>query len=190
MSTDVRDRVLAAALHIIGTEGIPGVTNRRIAAKAGVSLGSITYHFPTQTDLLRAALSGFVAQETQRLADLANEYRDKGLSLVDAAALTEKVAKDLTFSAEEIAPFELYVHAGRDHELRQAAEECFAAYEELTVTILTALGVPNAATIAPTIVATITGLQLRRLATGSGGDHDISASVLLLLNSSVQAPPG
>ncbi|AOW92935.1 TetR family transcriptional regulator [Rhodococcus sp. WMMA185] len=186
-STDVRDRVLAAALHIVGTEGIPAVTNRRIAATAGVSLGSITYHFPTQTDLLRAALSGFVAEETQRLADLAEEYRNKGLSLVDAAALTEKVAKDLTFSAERIAPFELYIQAGRDHELQQAAAECFAAYEELAVTILAALGVPDAAAIAPTIVATITGLQLRRLATGSGGDHDISASVLLVLSASTRA---
>ncbi len=77
-STDVRDRILAAALHIVGTEGIPGVTNRRIAAQAGVSLGSITYHFPTQTDLLRAALSGFVTEETQRLSELAGGYRDKG----------------------------------------------------------------------------------------------------------------
>ncbi len=186
-STDVRDRVLAAALHIVGTEGIPGVTNRRIAATAGVSLGSITYHFPTQTDLLRAALSGFVVEETQRLSDLADGYRDKGLSLEDAAALTEKVAKDLTFSAERIAPFELYIQAGRDHELREAAAECFTAYDELAVTILNTLGVPDAAAIAPTIVATITGLQLRRLATGSGGDHDISASVLLLLSASIRA---
>ncbi|EID77169.1 MULTISPECIES: TetR/AcrR family transcriptional regulator [Rhodococcus] len=180
-STDVRDRILAAALHIVGTDGIPGVTNRRIAAQAGVSLGSITYHFPTQTDLLRAALSGFVTEETQRLSDLAEGYRDKGLSLEDAAALTGKVAKDLAFSAERIAPFELYIQAGRDHELRQAAAECFAAYDDLTVTILTALGVPDAASVAPTIVATIAGLQLRRLATGSDGDQDFATSVLLLL---------
>ena len=180
-STDVCDRILAAALHIVGTEGIPGVTNRRIAAQAGVSLGSITYHFPTQTDLLRAALSGFVTEETQRLSELAEGYRDKGLSLEDAAALTGKVAKDLAFSAERIAPFELYIQAGRDHELRQAAAECFAAYDDLTVTILTALGVPDAASVAPTIVATIAGLQLRRLATGSNGDQDFATSVLLLL---------
>lgn len=180
-STDVRDRILAAALHIVGTEGIPGVTNRRIAAQAGVSLGSITYHFPTQTDLLRAALSGFVTEETQRLSELAEGYRDKGLSFEDVAALTEKVAKDLAFSAERIAPFELYIQAGRDHELRQAAAECFAAYDELTVTILTALGVPDPASVAPTVVATIAGLQLRRLATGSDGEHDFAASVLLLL---------
>jgi len=49
------------------------------------------------------------------------------------------------------------------------------------VTILTALGVPDAVSVAPTIVATIAGLQLRRLATGSDGDQDFATSVLLLL---------
>lgn len=180
-STDVRDRILAATLHIIGTDGVPGVTNRRIARQAGVSLGSITYHFPSQSDLLRAALSGFVSDETGRLLALADGYRDSGLGLEDVAALTEQIAKDLAFSAERIAPFELYIQAGRDHTLRDAAAECFAAYDELTVTILTALGIPDAGSIAPTLVATIAGLQLRRWATGAE-NHDISASMLLLLH--------
>lgn len=185
-STDVRDRILAAALHIIGTDGIPGISNRRIAAQAQVSLGSITYHFPSQSDLLRAALSGFVTDETQRLAELAEQYRDKELSIEDAAALTEQVAKELVFSAERIAPFELYIHAGRDHELREAAAQCFTAYDELTVVILTALGVPDAASVAPTLVATIAGLQLRRLATGNA-DQNITAAVLLLIRGAFSA---
>ena len=78
---DVRERILDAVLHVVGTDGIPGVSNRRIAAQAGVSLGSITYHFASQSDMLRAALSRFVTDETTRLRALAEEYRDKGLSV-------------------------------------------------------------------------------------------------------------
>ncbi|WP_430335654.1 TetR/AcrR family transcriptional regulator [Rhodococcus sp. ACT016] len=178
--TSVRDRVLAAALHIVGTEGVPAVTNRRIAAEAGVSLGSVTYHFASQSDLLRAALTGFVSEETTRLREIAETYRDTGLSIEDAAAITERIARDLAFSAERIAPFELYIQAGRDPELRDAADECFAAYDELTVTILGALGIPNPESLAPTLVATIAGLQLRRLATGNGG-QDFSTAVLQLI---------
>ncbi|WP_432794119.1 TetR/AcrR family transcriptional regulator [Rhodococcus ruber] len=185
MGTDVRGRIVAATLHLIGTDGIAAVTNRRIAARAGVSLGSITYHFPTQSDLLRSALTTFVADETTRLRELAQEYRSRDPSLVDAAALTEQVAEDLSFSAERIAPFELYIQAGRDAQLRDPAAQCWSAYDALTATILTELGVPRAESIAPTLVATITGLQLRRLATG--GAVDIATSVLHLVRSAVSA---
>lgn len=176
-----RDRILAAVLHVIGTDGIAAVTNRRIAAQAQVSLGSITYHFPSQTDMLRDALLGFVTEETARLTELAEQYRDHGLSVQDAASLTEQVVRDLGWAAERVAPFELYIQAGRDPALQEAASECFAAYDTLTVTILEALGVPNAAMLAPTLVATVAGLQLRRLATGAAGT-DISTAILLLVS--------
>ncbi|MCA1006623.1 TetR family transcriptional regulator [Rhodococcus hoagii] len=179
-ATTIRDRILAAALHIVGTEGVPALTNRRIAAEADVALGSITYHFATQSELLHAALTGFVAEETTRLREIAESYRENGLSLEDAAAITEQVAQDLGFSAEQIAPFELYIQAGRDPALRDAATACFAAYDELTTTILTALGVPNPESLAPTLVAAIAGLQLRRLATGDSG-QEISVAVLQLI---------
>ncbi|PTR32052.1 TetR family transcriptional regulator [Rhodococcus sp. OK519] len=179
-TTSVRDRILAAALHIVGTEGVPAVTNRRIAAEAAVSLGSVTYHFATQPELLRAALTDFVAEETARLREIAESYRETGISVEDAAAITERIARDLTFSAERIAPFELYIQAGRDPELRDAAAQCFAAYDDLTVTILTALGIPHPESLAPTLVATIAGLQLRRLATGDGG-QEIAVAVLQLI---------
>ncbi len=176
---DTRSRIVHATLHLVGTHGVAGVTNRRIAARAEVSLGSITYHFPTQADLLRAALEFFVDEETERLRELTDRYRSQALSLTEAAEITERVAHDLTFTAERIAPFELYVQAGRDDELRQVAERCWRAYDVLAVSVLSALGVPTPETIAPTVVATITGLQLRRLSTGT--EPDLSEAVLLLL---------
>ncbi|UPK64989.1 TetR family transcriptional regulator [Rhodococcus pyridinivorans] len=177
---DARSRIVHATLYLVGTDGVAGVTNRRIAARAEVSLGSITYHFPTQADLLRAALEFFVDEETERLRELAEQYRSRVLSLTEAAELTERVAHDLTFTAERIAPFELYVQAGRDEELRRVAERCWRAYDALTVSVLSALGVPDPEAIAPTVVATITGLQLRRLSTGT--EPDLSEAVLLLLH--------
>ncbi len=183
VSTSVRDRIVASTLHLIGTDGVAGVTNRRIAAHANVSLGSITYHFPSQPDLLRAALETFVAEETTRLREIAESHRNQGVSLAEAAGLAERVAEDLAFSAERIAPFELYVQAGRDPELRAAADRCWAAYDELTVAILTELGLPDPVAVASTLVATVAGLQLRRLSTGGGSD--LSTSVLLLLQGAV-----
>lgn len=175
-----RERILQAVLQVIGEDGIAAVTNRRIATHAGVSLGSITYHFPSQTDMLRQALLGFVTDETARLTALAESYRDRGLSVADAASLTEQVVRDLGWSAERLAPFELYIQAGRDPSLQDAADECFAAYDTLAVTILEGLGVPAAAAVASTLVATVAGLQLRRIATGV--PQDMSAAILRLLS--------
>lgn len=174
-----RERILQSVLQVIGSDGVAAVTNRRIAAQAGVSLGSITYHFPSRTEMLRAALLGFVTDETARLTELAETYRDHGLSVVDAATLTEQVVRDLGWSAEQLAPFELYIQAGRDPDLQCAAAECFAAYDALAVTILDALGVPAAREVASTLVATITGLQLRRVATGV--PQDVSAAIIRIL---------
>lgn len=185
-STGAREKIIAATLHIIGTDGIPALTNRSIAAQAEVSLGSITYHFPTQTDLLESALTSFVADETTRITEISQEYRDKGLSIADAAELTDQVVKDLAFSAERIAPFELFIQAGRDHSLREAAAECFAAYDELTTTILTVLGVPDPESTVPTVVAIIAGFQLRRLATGNS-EQDITGALMLLLRGAIAA---
>ena len=184
-ASPARDRILDAVMSIVGTAGIPAVTNRRIAAEAGVSLGSVTYHFATQTDLLRAALTRFVDAESGRLTDLADPYRrrfpgDGAPELDDAAALVSEVAEGVAFTAEQLASFELYVHAGRDPSLRGAAADCFAAYDRLAVTVLTALGVPEPDRLAPAVVGMVTGLQLRRLATGEPG-RQVGQALLQLL---------
>ena len=175
-----RERILAAVLEVIGSDGIPAVTNRRIAAQARVSLGSVTYHFATQPDMLRAALLRFVEQLTARLTAETARYDGLAPDLTEAAALVSEVAASLALRSELVASFELYLQAGRDPALREAAAECFAAYDALTITILTALGVPNAAPLAPAIVGMITGLQLRRLATGDPGQEVGEALALLI----------
>lgn len=176
--TDVRQRIILAVLEIIGADGVAAVTNRRIAREAGVSLGSITYHFATQHDLLRESLRYFVAEETRRFTTLAEQHCDS-VDLAQASALVGQVASSENFDSEHIAPFELYIQAGRDPRLREAAAECFAAYDRLAAKILTGLGVADAERAASATVALIVGLQLRRLATGSPTDELVDALILL-----------
>jgi AcrR family transcriptional regulator len=177
----MRTRILRAVLRVIGAEGIGGVTNRRIAREAGVSLGSITYHFDTQHDLLRESLLLVVREETARLLALSEVRRGEAVSLEEAATIVEEVALKTTFGREELAPLELYLHAGRDTQLRDAASECFAAYDQIAVTVLSGLGVPSPERLAGPVVALIAGLQLRRLATGATGDTGIADALTMLL---------
>jgi TetR/AcrR family transcriptional regulator, regulator of biofilm formation and stress response len=173
---EIRQRIILAVLAIIAEDGVAAVTNRRIAREASVSLGSVTYHFPSQHDLLRESLRYFVGEETRRLTELAEARQHGEPSLDQARALVAQVA-GVTGERESIAPFELFIQAGRDPRLRTAAAECFAAFDRVAAKILAALGMPEAA--AGAAVAMVVGLQLRRLSTGSDTEDMIDALVLL-----------
>ncbi|MFD8387983.1 TetR/AcrR family transcriptional regulator [Streptomyces sp. NPDC059680] len=183
----MRQRIITAVLRIIGEDGVAAVTNRRIAKEAGVSLGSVTYHFETQHELLRESLLHFVREEARHFTELADQCQTEGLDVEDAASLAGQVACGSALDSAHLAPFELYLHAGRDERLREAAAEAFRAYDLLAARILTALGVPDAERLAATTVALVMGLQLRRLATGSPVD-DLVDALLLLVRGSADRP--
>ncbi|MFE1952394.1 MULTISPECIES: TetR/AcrR family transcriptional regulator [Streptomyces] len=51
-----RQRIIDAAIRVVGAKGIAGLSHRTVAAEADVPLGSTTYHFRTLDELLVAAL--------------------------------------------------------------------------------------------------------------------------------------
>ncbi|MEV1093533.1 TetR/AcrR family transcriptional regulator [Streptomyces microflavus] len=56
---DRRDRIIDAALGLIADEGVAGISHRKVAARAGVPLGSMTYHFASMDELLHEAFTRF-----------------------------------------------------------------------------------------------------------------------------------
>jgi DNA-binding transcriptional regulator YbjK len=151
-------------LRVIADGGIAAVSNRRIASEAGVALGSLTYHFPSQTSLLRDSLLLYVEEEVRRLSAIADELR--GGSAEQAAAAVERIAGGGGARHEEIAELELHLHAARDPALHEASQRCFAAYERFAAAALEAFDVPEPARHARTVVALMCGLGVRRLGTG------------------------
>ncbi|MGY6656641.1 TetR/AcrR family transcriptional regulator [Amycolatopsis sp. TRM77291] len=177
---NTREAILHAALKVVGEQGVGGLTNRRIAGQAGVSLGTLTYHFPSQTALLREAMLLFVEEETTKLTGFVDAYREQGLSVEEAASVVEQVIAQLPFGTDELGAHELYLQAARDPGLQDAAARCFAAYDELALVILKTLGVPSPERLTGPVVALIAGLQLRRLATGDDG-VGVAQSLMMLV---------
>ena len=161
-----RERILRAALRVIGEDGIATVSNRRLAAEAGVALGSLTYHFPSQTALLRECLLLYVREEVARLNAIAERLRAADASTGEVALEVERIIADTAMGPEQIAELELHLHAARDGELQAASRRCFAAYDDFAAAALEALGVPEPTRHAPTVVALMSGLALRRMGTG------------------------
>jgi DNA-binding transcriptional regulator YbjK len=191
-TTDTRARILHATLRVIAAGGIGAVSNRRVAAEAGVALGSLTYHFPSQTDLLRDSLLLYASEEVARLESLAAELR-AGVgaggepSAEQAAAVVEAVAARNSGRPEEIAELELHLHASRDPALHEASSRCFGAYEDFAAAALEALGVPEPARHARTVVALLCGLGVRRLGTGEHAAEGTADALLTVIRGAQSA---
>jgi len=169
--TGAREQLLAAAVRVIGEYGIGGLTNRRVCSAAGVSPGSLTYHFATQNDLIREAVTTFVAEEAERIRVIVEELQGSVSTVEEAAAAAQRAIQAIALGSAEIGVFEVYLHAARDPELQGCARDCYAAYEDAAREILAALGVPSDDARAAHVVAFISGSQLRRLATGVENDN-------------------
>jgi AcrR family transcriptional regulator len=179
---DTRERILRAALELIGREGIAAVSNRRLAQVAGVSLGSLTYHFPSQVTLLRESLLLYVGEEVAHLEEIAAGLRSRRPhpSTREVAAEVQRIAAESAERPEQVAELELHLRASRESELQEASRRCFAAYEGVAAAALEALGVPDAPRHARAIVALMTGMGVQRLGTGRH-DADGTAAALLTI---------
>jgi DNA-binding transcriptional regulator YbjK len=90
-----RQAILDATVRVIAAGGLTSVTHRAVAAEAGVSTASTTYHFATLDDLLQATLSSLATTGVTRLARGVELAEAGGLTLADAAT---------TFLTEELGP--------------------------------------------------------------------------------------
>lgn len=110
-----RERIARAAIEVVAVHGVEGLTHRRVAAAAGVPLGSTTYHYATLDDLLAAGLEAAAAES-------AAELRIWGESLAECdlvEATTELIVGGMRSRRERIAVrYELYVAALRRRRLR------------------------------------------------------------------------
>ncbi|MFF8842064.1 TetR/AcrR family transcriptional regulator [Streptomyces sp. NPDC015127] len=115
-----RERILAATLDLIADEGVAGVSHRKIADRAGVPLGSMTYHFDGMDGLLREAFTRFadriviVFEQHLAKADTTEQAREAVTDLVHA--LSEGPRRDLILAQE------LYTLAARRPEYRELTQ--------------------------------------------------------------------
>ena len=178
---DMRQRILRATLELIAADGAGAITNRRVAAAAKVSLGSLTYHFSSQTELLRDSLLLYVEEETARREGIARNLATRNPSLDEVTREIEQLAAGAADIPQQIAELELHLRAARDPQLRDASRRCFAAHEQIAAAALTSLGVAEGERFASTVVALMTGLAIRRLADGAHDAQGTSEALLALM---------
>ncbi|MFI5825720.1 TetR/AcrR family transcriptional regulator [Streptomyces sp. NPDC051578] len=165
---DRRQRIIDAAIRLVGAQGIAGLSHRSVAAEADVPLGSTTYHFATLDELLVAALR----QAGEGLAVALSDLGDGDL----AAALARRLGEFLTADrARAQLEYELYLAALRKPALRPVAAEWRRA-------VVAALGGRVDAATARAVAAVMDGISLQVLLTEAEydepGAHELLSRVL------------
>ncbi|NEA50655.1 TetR family transcriptional regulator [Streptomyces sp. SID10815] len=116
-----RDRIIDAALDLIAEEGLAAVSHRKVAARAGVPLGSMTYHFDGIDQMLREAFgrfTGHVVAVFDAHLGAATGPEEARAAVADLVhALSEGARRDLVLTQE------LYTLAARRPAYRELTEE-------------------------------------------------------------------
>lgn len=164
-----RDRIIDAAIRVVGAKGIAGLTHRSVAAEADVPLGSTTYHFASLEDLLIAALrrsNEHFAQVMRESAVLA----DPGIGLAEGLArLLGEYFHEERGRAE--LEYELYLAALRRPALRPVAAEWTDGAADL-------LAARTDPATARGLVALMDGICLDVLLTGGRYDETYTREML------------
>jgi AcrR family transcriptional regulator len=65
--SSTRDRILAAAMRLVETDGLQALSQGRAAVAAGLRQSHVTYYFPTRSDLIAALAEMIHAQMLQTM---------------------------------------------------------------------------------------------------------------------------
>ena len=162
LGTDRQDAIADAAIHLVATRGLRGLTHRAVDAEAGLPPGSTSYYLRTRDALLTACVNRMLARDVGGMSTPAG--RDvPPLELM--VGMTVGLARDRP--DDLIARYELSLEASRQPELRAAINEGGRQLRVLLAQLLDGLGVPDPSEAAWPVAAMMDGLLYDRVA-GAG----------------------
>ncbi|MGW2964899.1 TetR/AcrR family transcriptional regulator [Streptomyces sp. NPDC001220] len=107
-------------MEVLVEDGVAGITHRKVAARADVPLGSVTYHFASLTELCAQAFGRYVAERTVEYEALFAEVASRE-DLIDV--LVGMVREVPSRHRSAVLGFELHLAALREPALRALTQE-------------------------------------------------------------------
>lgn len=168
---EARDDILRAVLDLIAEEGIECVTHRSVAARTGVSPGTVTYHFSTRDSLIDAALTQYVSEYQGGLAEAVAKQPITGREalvrfLVGTTALTPDTLKLSIIEAE------MALLAQRTGRLMGVLQAWQRSMEPILSEVLESIGVARPVEAARMLGAVCRGTEFEVMARGAAIDPE------------------
>ncbi len=157
-------RILDAAIQLVGAEGIRALTHRAVDAAAGLPIGSTSNLYRTREALLRAMVVRMVDAEFAGWDQLAAKMRTETVEdFVDALVeLIELLSGPMR--ALSVARYSLFMEAARDPELAAEMGRAAGRVASVTTQWLRQLGSRDPEVQTPIVMAYLDGLIVHRLA--------------------------
>ncbi|WP_329014516.1 TetR/AcrR family transcriptional regulator [Streptomyces sp. NBC_00690] len=159
-----RQHVVAAAFRLVVAEGLEGMSLRKVAAEAGLNIGSVRHYFDNHHDLVAAAVHETGDRMGRRLAKHTPESLVglRGEDAINALqALVEEVLPvDEARCAEAAVLLEFMIAARTKPVFRPVTERMAADLHQLLADALDALGVAHVQGEADRLMALIGGLTI------------------------------
>jgi AcrR family transcriptional regulator len=156
-----RDALLMAAIGVVATRGLRGLTIRAVAEKAGVSHGLVRHHFGSRDAMVEATLirSVELAIDTTSL--------EPGTGTIDdmATDLPEFVDSDTELIAFQ---YECLLEARRRDELMPHVRDMYDDYMDAARRELARAGLGDDPDLARVVFAALDGLALQQCVFGGG----------------------
>ncbi|TCM51320.1 TetR/AcrR family transcriptional regulator [Kribbella sp. VKM Ac-2568] len=174
LGEDRQAAIADAAIHLVATRGLRGLTHRAVDAEAGLPPGSTSYYLRTRSALLTACVNRMLtrdltAQPPPGAAGTGPD--DSGRSGTDADPVDLLVGMVVGLVRDRpddlVARYELSLEASRQPELREAIIQGGRQLREGLAGMLAALGIADAEAAAWPAAAMMDGLMYDRVA-GAG----------------------
>ncbi len=146
---ETASRIVRAALQVIGDKGAARMSQREVAAAAGVSLAAVTYFYRTRSDLIAAAFSALHSGLRSEVLDRSGTVPERGSW---SAAVFDGEGK---FDWRAGALRELMVLAGRDRSLIGIVQDSRASHGATSISLLQRHGVADADQIDAFVLSTV-----------------------------------
>ena len=160
LGAERRDAIADAAIHLVASRGLRGLTHRAVDAEAGLPAGSTSYYLRTRHALLAACVDRLLALDERTISERA------GVPLVEVlVAMMVRLAREQP--ASTIARYELTLEATRHPALAALINEHARRLRSGLARMLADAGIPDPEDSSWPMAAMLDGL-LRDRITGLG----------------------
>jgi AcrR family transcriptional regulator len=173
-----RRQILDAALELVATRGMEGLSFRNVAAESRLNIGSIRNTYPTQHDLLADAATRVGQQMDHRLThhDLSGNPGSHTVPTA-VAALGELLPLDADRRRENTVLGEFMLASRTRPVFREVTDRMSHSMEAVVTQVLAGLGVPT--TELPRHAATVKSLMVGMTFDVTTGHGDLSPEQIL-----------
>ena len=177
---DRRTALLDAALELVGTQGMRGLTHRAVDLAAAVPSGSTSNYFRTREALILGIVERFIAREREMVTGPYDEVDASPEGV--AAALGRFVERALgPDRAVTLARYAILVETAQNPGLREGMAPGAEQVDAWALDLITRAGSPDAARDLSFLANFVTGLVLHELALPSP-DLDARARIRAVID--------